>query len=97
MAESVVQPVLRSASEVVPVVMMPPEDEPEARVLGQSEDPKQVTPNITPGATSVAATFEGGLDARQGPPTGAEWGMVQHGGAPGFNHSEQEEEKVWKA
>ena len=26
----------------------------------------------------------------------AEWGMVQHGGAPGFNRSEEEEE-VWKA
>ena len=33
-AESVVQPVLRSASEVVPVVEMPPEDEPEVMVLG---------------------------------------------------------------
>jgi hypothetical protein len=91
----VVQPVLRPASEVVPVVVMPPEDELEARVLGQAEDPEQVTPNITPGATGVAAAFEGGLDAGQGPPTGAEWVMVQHGGAPGFNRNEQEEE-VWK-
>ena len=33
-AESVVQPVLRPALEVVPVVEMPPEDEPEVRVLG---------------------------------------------------------------
>ena len=39
-AESVVQPVLRPASEVVPVVEMPSEDEPEVRVLGQSEDPE---------------------------------------------------------
>ena len=31
---TVVQPVLRSASEVVPVVEMPPEDEPEVTVLG---------------------------------------------------------------
>jgi len=66
--ESVVQPVLRPAPEVVPVVEMPPEDEPEVRVLVQSEDPKRVAPNITPGATGVAASFEGGLDAGQGPP-----------------------------
>jgi len=52
--ESVVQPVLRPASEVVPVVEMPPEDEPEARVLGQSEDPERVAPNIAPGAAGVA-------------------------------------------
>ena len=68
MVESVVQPVLRPALEVVPVVEMPPEDEPEVRVLGQSEHPEQVTPNVTPGATGVAAAFEGGLDAGQGPP-----------------------------
>jgi hypothetical protein len=37
--ESVVQPVPRPAPEVVPVVEMPPEDEPEVRVLGKSEDP----------------------------------------------------------
>jgi len=96
-AESVVQPVLRPAPEVVPVVEMPPEDEPEVRVLGQSEDPERVAPNIAPGATGVAAAFEGGLDAGQGPPTGAERVMVQHGGAPGFNRSEQEEDEVWKA
>ena len=64
MAESVVQPVLRPALEVVPVVEMPPEDEPEVRVLGQSEDPER----------------------------------VPHGGAPGSNRSDQEEEEeVWKA
>ena len=62
-AESVVQPVLRPTLEVVPVVEMPPEDEPEVRVLGQSEDPKRIAPNIAPGATGVAAAFEGGLDA----------------------------------
>ena len=33
-AESVVQPVLRPTPEVVPVVEMPPEDEPEVMVLG---------------------------------------------------------------
>ena len=76
------------------MVETPPEDEPEVRVLGQSEDPERVAPNIIPGATSVAASFEGGLDAGQGPPTGAEWWMVQHGGAPSFNRSEQEEEEV---
>ena len=61
--ESVVQPVLRPAPEVVPVVEMPPEDEPEVRVLGQCEDSERVAPNIAPGATGVAAAFEGGLDA----------------------------------
>jgi len=95
--ESVVQPVLRPAPEVVPVVEMPPEDEPEVRVLGQSEDPERVAPNIALGATGVAAAFVGGLDAGQGPLTEAERVMVQHGGAPGFNRSEQEEEEVWKA
>jgi len=94
-AESVVQPVLRPAPEVVPVVEMPPEDEPEVRVLGQSEDPERVAPNIALGATGVAAAFVGGLDAGQGPPTGAERVLVQRGGAPGFNRNEQEE--VWKA
>ena len=33
----------------------------------------------------------------KGNPTGAEWVMVQHGGAPGFNPSKQEEEEAWKA
>ena len=37
-----------------PVVEMPPEDEPEVRVLGQSEDPERVAPNITPGATGLS-------------------------------------------
>ena len=40
--ESVVQPVLRPAPETVPVVEMPPEDEPEVRILGKSEDPERV-------------------------------------------------------
>ena len=47
----------------VPDLEMPPEDEPEVMVLGQSEDPERVAPNIAPGATGVAAAFEGGLDA----------------------------------
>jgi len=38
--ESVVQPVLRPAPEVVPVVEMPPEDEPEVMALRQSEGPE---------------------------------------------------------
>ena len=77
--ESVVQPVLRPAPEAVPVVEMPSEDEPEVRVLGQSEDPERVTPNIATGATGAAAFFEGGLDAGQVSPTGAEWGMLDKG------------------
>ena len=77
--ESVVQPVLWAAPEAVPVVEMPPEDELQVRVLGQSEDPERVAPNIAPGATGVAASFEGGLDAGQGSPTGAEWGMLDKG------------------
>ena len=52
--ESVVQLVLRPAPEAVPVVETPPEDEPKVRVLGQSEDPERVAPNITPGATGLS-------------------------------------------
>ena len=48
MTEPVLQPVLQ------PVVEMPPEDEPKVRVLGQSEDPERVAPNITPGATGLS-------------------------------------------
>ena len=85
MAESVVQPVLRSASEVVPVVEMPPEDEPEVMVLGHSEDSEWVGPS-----------FEGGPGA--GPsewlPTGGAGAMVQHGVPSYFNHNEWEEEEV---
>ena len=72
--ESVVQSVLWAAPEAVPVVEMPPEDELEVRVLGQSEVPERVTPSTAPGATGVAASFEGGLDAGQGPPRGSRVG-----------------------
>ena len=59
MVESVVQPVLRPAPEVVPVVEMPPEDEPEVRVLGQSEDPERVAPNTALGAYQRCCFFRG--------------------------------------
>ena len=80
--------------EVVPVVEMPPEDEPEVMVLGQSEDPERVAPNTTPGAAGVAPSSEGGLDAGQWPPTAAEWAMVQHVAPSNFSHNEWDEEEV---
>ena len=72
--ESVVQLVLRPAPEAVPVVETPPEDEPKVRVLGQSEDPERAAPSTTPSATGIATSFEGGLDAGQGPPRGSRVG-----------------------
>ena len=84
MAELVVQAVLRPASEVVLVVEMPPVDEPVVRELGQSEDPERIAPNIAPGATGVAAAFEGGLDAGQGPPHGSRVGDGPARGRLGF-------------
>jgi hypothetical protein len=92
MVESVVQPaleVVQPVQEVVPAVEMPPGEEPEVPVLGQSEAPGQVTLSSAPGAA--------GIDAGQGPPVGAERAMVQHGGAPGFTHNTRKEEEVWKA
>ena len=74
MAESVVQPVLRPASEVVPVVEMPPEDEPEVMALEQSDDPERVVPNTAPGAAGITPS--------------SEWAMVQHGATPDFSRNE---------
>ena len=59
LAPEVVQP----APEVVPVVEMPPEDEPEVMALEQSDDPERVVPNTAPGAAGVAPSWEGGLNA----------------------------------
>ena len=71
-AESVVQPVLRPAPEVVPVVEMTPEDESEVMALRQSEGSEQIAPSTAPDAAGVAPSSEGGLDAGQGPPAGSE-------------------------
>ena len=100
MVESVVQPVLQLAPEVVPamepVVEMLLKEEPEVMVLGISGDPEQVSPSTTLGAVGVAPSFEDGLDAGQGPPAGVEWAMVQHRPPSNFSRNEWEEE-VWKA
>jgi len=97
----VVELVVQPAPEVVPatelVVKMLPEEEPEVMVLGISLDPGQVSPSTTLGAVGVAPSFEGGLNAGQGPPAGVEWAMVRHVGTPNFGRDMQEEEEVWKA
>ena len=66
--EPALQPMVQ---EVVPVVEILPEEEPEVMVLGQSEGPEQVAPNTVAGATGAAPISEGGLDAGQGHPAGA--------------------------
>ncbi|XP_039780603.1 adventurous-gliding motility protein Z-like [Panicum virgatum] len=65
------------------------EDESAVTVPGQSQAPGQVTPSSAPNAA--------GVEARQGPPVGAERAVVRHGGAPGFSRQEREEEEVCKA
>ena len=57
MVESVVQPVLQLAPELVPamelVVEMLLKEEPEVMVLGRSGDSEQVAPSTAPGAVGV--------------------------------------------
>ena len=81
--ESVVQLVLRSAPEVVPVVEMSPEDKLEVMALRQSEGPEQIALSTAPDASGVAPS--------------SEWAMVQHRGTSDFSRNKQEEEEVWKA
>ena len=100
--ESVVQPapeVVHPAPEPVPVVEMPPKEEPEVVVLGQSGDLEQVAPNATTGATGIVSASEGGPGAgpSEGLPAGGEGAMVQHGISLNFNRNEWEEEEVCRA